>query len=252
MKLTPYRESLLKVALVTLMAIPVAVCTADDKSVDWDALVGSLKSQRPAPRLREHHRRTDAPANFDFKEQSRILGVTDKLVRNVEAAWPSLADNIDNPAYCLTLHEDYSTETSRNYSVGQICELILLESLTAAHLPHQPGTIAAWQKLRWPAILPEKRDTTALKEWFRKQGERGQPLYELQIELCEWAIEKIPAMASNEEDKTESIRGLEREIQKLKKTKLPVLLKSILTPETRTVWHPRDKDAPIEDDPFAE
>jgi hypothetical protein len=138
-------------------------------------VVKSLANRGSAPVL-ETARLSSAPTDYDWKEQDRILNDIQRLVDNVEEAWPALAEHCDDDRYCLTFNLFSGKPTSQNYSVGRVCSAILLESITAAHMRHTPRTKAASIKLRWPDALPTSRRTADMKKWYQEQGSKQQPL----------------------------------------------------------------------------
>jgi hypothetical protein len=108
--------------------------------------------------------------------------------------------------------------------------------MTAAHMRHAPRTKGASIKLRWPDALPTSRRPADLKEWCQEQGKKKQPLYELQIEFCQWAIDNMPEDAENADKVAAAVAGLKSETKSLLANKKPVLMGKFTKTETRTVW----------------
>ena len=70
--------------------------------------------------------------------------------------------------------------------------------------------------------MSEPDELKDLKAWYRTR--EGKPLYQLQIEMCRWAITKIKSFNDvSDHQKTVFIEKVEKQIQILAMTKRPVL-----------------------------
>jgi len=69
--------------------------------------------------------------------------------------------------------------------------------------------------------LPEiAKDKKLLQAWCRKNKDKK--LYELQIEMCKWAIGEINEFDHKALAKPTAIREIERTIETLERTRVPV------------------------------
>ena len=84
-----------------------------------------------------------------------------------------------------------------NLSVGLICSSTIARTLGAAYyplMPHELGREVVRTRFIVPAIA---RDRRTQKAWLDKHG--STPLYELQIEMCEWSIDELAKMVKDDE-----------------------------------------------------
>jgi hypothetical protein len=148
--------------------------------------------------------------------------VIDDLVAHAEEAWPALIEHLDDKRYCVTFEQDQS---AYNYSIAGICIVLLRGNLIEAYVHQLPALDRpAYGKLRSPDVIPDHD----FKEWCRKQHDDGKKLYELQIEMCEWAIEAISELDEvSEKVRDASIASIEKQIELLRKTKRPILKKEV-------------------------
>ncbi len=197
-------------------------------NMNYRDIVSQLANQNPAPSIRAvfNSKWPYFPEDYDWKEQERILKTSKAIVVDVEKAWLPLVDNLKNENYSLTFEHEMS---AGNYTVGNVCNIILLETLTAAYLPFV-NNVDAYRELRHPSIIRDE----VFGEWCRDVHTKGVPLYRLQIEMSEWAIRAISRLERvTEEDKTSIVQRIQDQVGKLRKEKKPILLESIVLKETR-------------------
>jgi hypothetical protein len=195
-----------------------------------DDLIDAMASQNKAPRISrtEINDRAIArfSADFDWSDQDRVR----KAIRAVQKdgsgeMWWRLRDYAGDDRYALTLSLDEETEIW-NISVGYLCSEIAEANLKAAyvrHLPHVSGTMPYDF-----GTLSEKE----LKQWA------GEPLYRLQIRVCEKAIKQMASLNATEDlhggdykspsralaavEKTQFTAAVRKQIEELKRTKMAV------------------------------
>lgn len=160
---------------------------------------------------------------FDLDERERVESLVAITIREAEALWPELVDHLSDERHSKVV--GIGAGYPRNYSVGDVCQQIIGETLSEPYYKHFPGSKMLYHKFHLPAIA---KDKTKLKEWCLKR--KGQKLYELQIEACEWAIQemKSPEISSrdlDESQKREISAQIMAEIESLKKSKSAVLCK---------------------------
>ena len=208
---------------------------------DYKRLVSSLSNNNPPPRLvgGEPDQRPVFAKNYDWVEQERVLKVIQTLLDNAEPALSELAENLGDTRYCITFDQDYIV----NDTIGDTCRTILGESLTAAYMPHIPHGILSEARLYQPDVLKGDDKTRA---WIREQVSKQRPLYELQIELCQWAINEIPNISDlakvSDTEKQTAIRNIQAQIETLRTTRKPVLRKSIIQGDRRVPFNKQSAD----------
>lgn len=156
---------------------------------------------------------------YDWSEYDRVVRTIRLLKCRAEDAWPELLMHFDDGTYCVsTASEAY--ETGQNHTVGLVCQEIVRGYLRAGYSRHlhtlrldKPQYMA----IRSPAML---RDPATLKTWCEKRSEKK--LYELQVEMCEWAIDEaatLPVLASERAAFVDAVRV---EIAALNSSQTPV------------------------------
>ncbi len=201
----------------------------------YKKLVESLGNRNEPPKIIGRVPAQDALFKADYKwdEQERLLDTIATLIEGFEQHWPVLLEFLDDKRYCITFQHDMSV---RNYSVGSICNVILEETFTAAHMEHCPGERGAFLQLSRPDPI---RTPDLLKSWGREQRDKGRPLCEIQVQFCEWAIETIPELQSvQDEEKREAVGDIQSQIKELRRTKKPVAMKGIVLIEFRWPYSP--------------
>jgi hypothetical protein len=167
---------------------------------------------------KRHHPLFDE--QFDWKENSRVCQAITTAIKNVEAAWPELVRHLDDERYCITVHT-FSGFTY-NWTVGNACRNIMGENLAAAYYQRiQPVSKLAYGRLSIPEVA---RDVKLLKTWCEER--KDLQLYELQMEMCEWAIDQLsvydPAWPTRQRAQ-EWIKAIEKEYRSLNNSKTAVL-----------------------------
>ena len=154
---------------------------------------------------------------YRWAEQERVEEAIQRLSAHAEEAWSELVRHLDDKRYCIT----YALfRSAYNFSVGDICETIIGEHLSEAYYGHVPESDLTYSHLNYPAVVHEGK----LKSWC--QARSGKKLYELQIEMCEWSIRKLPTVPEvPDEDCRNAIVAIKRQIETLRKSKKPVLTK---------------------------
>ncbi len=159
--------------------------------------------------------------NYDWREYDRVESSIGALLARAEEAWPQLLQHLDDKHYSFT---DRQCDCAYNESVGDICETIVVETLSEAYYrcsPDPPGDEQWYHRLHWPEDLGGT--PAELRAWCDKR--KGKPLFALQIELCEAAIKVIPTLNEiPERDQAKCIAAVRRQIETLKKLKKPVLV----------------------------
>jgi len=125
----------------------------------------------------------------------------------------------------ILAHSQDRNEEPHNRSVGDFCHELALNRLVGVFEQHLP------EGKNRPEINPrihlDVGLTPSLAEWRNKR--KGQPVYQLQIELCEKALAQLATAKGVSQDSKDAARKkIESELTKLRTTKKPVFLESNL------------------------
>lgn len=196
---------------------------SDEPNADTRALVEALANRNAAPAFagRWHYPAFDE--RYDWREYQRVWSAIGALLRHAEHAWPDMVNHLDDDRYCITLLETDSDYTY-NWTVGDMCRAVIADNLSEAYYRNlKPGLQIVWARLRTPGIA---RDKKTLKAWCEER--RNKRLYELQIEMCHWAITElqkrdIPRVSDLRSKAWEA--AIEAEIESLRDSEMPVVFR---------------------------
>ena len=207
-----------------------------------ERLIDALASRNDAPRLvgKEGSAFPIFAEKFDWNDQKRVQAAAWALAQDdSNDLWGCLVEHLRDKRYSATceIGDDYPC----NYDVGTICLFIARSKLRCAYLRHlEPGKTFHYGGNSWnwvsnvtrdfiPGIVQRDLhhgsrvyDPDDLAEWYRAR--KGKPLYELQMEMCEWAVKKVedaPGVA--EKPRKTFIAAVRNEIESLRKAKRPVV-----------------------------
>ncbi|MGA2033239.1 MAG: hypothetical protein ABSG68_13355 [Thermoguttaceae bacterium] len=167
--------------------VPDLVNPSGNASFDARALVEALANCNPPPELVEppYHHPLFAK-KYDWSEYRRVWDAIPALVRDAERAWPELVSHLDDRRYCTTA--TVFSGFTYNLTIGDVCHEIVEGNLAAAyHQELRPLTPLIEATMRPPIA----RDIKKLKAWCAERSKKR--LYELQIEMCHWAISQLKA-----------------------------------------------------------
>ena len=187
------------------------------------------------------------PKDYDLKEQKRVREAVWALSQDASNdLWSRLVSHFDDKrlSILVTFVGQENTVVSR-WSVGEICQRVARGKAICAYLQHLPplrteqlgalqispqsnDVLCEFSQHR--LHRPQPLDVTTYRAWC--QGRKAKPLYEIQVELCEWAVKGVetdfsdgrePINVSPEKAKKEFLTAVKREIESLRKTKKPVV-----------------------------
>jgi hypothetical protein len=196
-------------------------------------LFDDLVSHNPKPEIREHDdsRRIVTPENFTWKENLRVKKKIQCITDHVEELWPELVNHLEDERYSVTASDG---ESSNTFSEGDVCYKIICDTLAEAHYSHMRDYPMELVHYRLgPKAMSHNDNNISLKEWLLQR--KTKPLYELQIEKCEWAIKEMGKLKKwfSDEDYEKTVNEIDKQIGELRKTKKPVLKsKNIFTPNS--------------------
>jgi hypothetical protein len=197
----------------------------EDKSnkhnnLDSLSRIETIVSHNPAPSF-EGNRSSGRPIfddKFDWSEYQRVNYAINNLAYHAEDEWRELLKHFDDNRYSTTMHGEYG----HNYVVSDICELIVSSCLSQGYMKHYGNGIhteSAYRVIKYPRGLYNK---SQIRDWCEKRKDKK--LYELQVEMCEWAISIIMRMNDlSEEEKIPFVDAVQKEIDTLRNSKKAVI-----------------------------
>jgi hypothetical protein len=158
------------------------------------------------------------PEQYDWNEEKRVLKALDKLYTDSSVElWEELIQREKDTRYAVTIVSP--VETPKMLSVGSICSELAYSTLVGVfrqHLPPDPRKDGS-------SITLDVTDKS-LGEW--RKARKDKALYELQIEVCETAIDMLSKTKGIPEDQMLTARRrIADEIEKLKAGKRPFIPK---------------------------
>ena len=195
-----------------------------ETTLDRAKLVDALASRNAAPSIQPNgglYRLPGFPKNYDWADQDRVVGAIQRLVHDAEGVWPEIVGHLDDKRYSIT-YELFDKAT--NLSVGDMCKWIISDYLSQAYFWHIPSKGA---RPFWGFYMPDvaRHGNTALKAWCEARSQKR--LYELQIEVCEWAIVEArrkdgPLSELSDERRRAVVAGIKGQVAELRDSKRAV------------------------------
>lgn len=210
-------------ALMCLSASTLApVCHAqqpDKKQLSrWLERINSLATTNPEPELvnlRPGSTQVEPlfSQEFDWGEYKRVVSVFYSLgLYGGSDLWEELIKHLDDKRYALTM--GFNGSKAHNYTVGQLCSLIASPRIFFPERWRSNSDSRGRPDIRLDLGIED------LADWRKERKEK--PLYALQIEVCERALEQIDLNERvTEISKAEIRRELESRIKQLKKDRRP-------------------------------
>jgi hypothetical protein len=163
------------------------------------AAVEALVGRNPVPGLAGLHGCDPIFAkDYDWGEYGRVWMAFQTLIDHAEDAWHEMVGHLDDSRYAITVNSGLSCDYAYNWTVGDACFRIVQNTLTEAHFRHlHPSSSHAYNQLRYPDFT---RRGKTLKAWCEARGNKK--LYELQIEVCQWAISQLGKEDFDDEEVT--------------------------------------------------
>ncbi len=211
-----------------LLACAAALCAAavlasppggeQKPTPDARAMVEALANRNPVPAIDPDHRPVFAK-NYNWPECSRAAHAFHALIDHAEDAWPEMVAHLNDNRYSITYDADSSSGYTRNWTVGDVCRKIIVGSLAGSYLQHVHTDKRSYYRLE--KFLPDKRGSMIgkdiLKAWCEERIAKR--LYELQIEVCQWAVAEVEKGGFERVSKSERlewIAAIKSEIERLK------------------------------------
>jgi hypothetical protein len=207
-----------------------------DRVREIDRMIDAMASRNKAPRMVSGFNSgfyTSAPLvarDYDWPEQDRVRKAVLAVRKDKsDEMWWRLRGRITDRRYALTVVFD-DVHDPTNVDVGEFCSDITDANLIEAYARHLPEVSGRMPSELYPAAVVEKNE----KKWA------GRPLFELQIEVCEEAIRQFAGLkatayvgftdyrhegkshAFTAEEKAGFTAAVRKQIEELKRTKMPV------------------------------
>jgi hypothetical protein len=180
-------------------------------------LVDAIVNRNMAPKIVEWPGRFSSsaalfPEDYDWKEDNRASNAIGRLKRDrTEAVWEEMVRRHIDRRYSETVTSGMTGDAFIKH-VGSICGQLAHARLIGAYWRHLP--LKNGKRLKLEIGIGD------LSTWRKQRADKA--LYELQIEVCEKAIEaldKVEPVPQTQKDRAR--KKIEAEIAKLKKTKKP-------------------------------
>src|SRR5262249_23312501 len=127
--------------------------------------------------------------SYDPAEQRRVKQALLDLNKSVgNELWPLLVKHFGDKRYALTFEGDFRAQ---NETVGILCRKMAWNDLLLAYIQYAPSVDKS-EGLESPNYRYSEWTPDLNADWYRER--EGKQLYELQVELCEWAMTKAPAL----------------------------------------------------------
>jgi hypothetical protein len=224
------------------LAQPTSAAPLADRAREMERLIDAVASRNEAPKV-------DGkfpgwllifPAKFDWNDQKRVQDAAWRLSQDdSNDLWGCLMEHVGDKRYSGTSQED--SPYPGNVDVGYVCSVIAGGKLRCAHLLHlAPGKTDYYGVKSLNHVSENSREFLpdsvqrelhfskhplgpgGLAAWYRAR--KGKPFYELQVEVCEWAVKTVEdARGAAEEPKRQYIAAVKKQIESLKRSKKPVV-----------------------------
>ena len=221
------------------LAQPFAKAAPARRAPAMDRLIDAVASRNEAPKLRGETRFAfpSFSAKFDWNDQKRVQAAAWTLSQDASNdLWGCLMEHVGDKRYSGTceIDENFPCKTRLGTSVSK-----LPGTLRCAQLLHlAPGKTSHYGGPTFNYVSEKSRDFLpnsvqvelhyarhldsrgGLVAWYR--GRKGKPLYELQIEVCQWAIKTVEdARERAEEPKKQFIAAVKKQIESRKPPESP-------------------------------
>jgi hypothetical protein len=190
-------------------------------------LVDAIVSRNKAPKIVKWRSKGELqwaalfPKGYDWKEEERVRKAIRRLGEDqTEEVWEELVKRAGDKHYSQTITSGI-TGDAYVLTVGEMCWRLAYARLVGVYWQHVPSSWSFEGRGHWVRV--RIGDVTS---WRKKRAKKA--LYELQIEVCEEAVEIIKALPKEKVkripggERERVLKRIETEIASLKKTKKPL------------------------------
>jgi hypothetical protein len=244
-------RSAILISGLCLLAVATLGCKQETKhdAKEVAKMVEDIVNRNKPPELVTRPPRSDPslvplyPESYDWKEEERVRQAIKKLEDDTTAeVWEEMVRRKDDPSYCVVVAVE-PWENAKIYSVGYVCHKIAYSRLIGVIQQHMPDDPTG------PDGRPLKVGVDGSLADFGKER-RIKPLYQLQIEVGEKALLGLSRLNVENFPKDEVDRArkkIEAEIEKLRKTREPILVKAPSFPGPPGIPYPKDAAKRVRD-----
>jgi hypothetical protein len=156
------------------------------------------------------------PEEYDWKEDERVRKAVQELYQDTTVdLWEELVRKAHDPRYCNTTWD--AGEEAVILSVGDVCRRLAYGRLCDGFKEHLPSFPPHGCPIQLESAFKD------LPAWRKERQDN--PLYQLQIEVCEMAIRELPKVDSkvlSDREKADARKEIETEITNLRRTEEPI------------------------------
>ena len=179
-------------------------------------LIDRLESKNKTPAIKDE--RTPNFKGFDWKDQDAVIGAGQKLLDNMDEAWPELIDRLDRDGYSITFR-NLDSEVAFNLTVGEFAERLLYRAVVAGYRDCSPRDDRVARQMHGVGFVPYGK----FKIWCQEQNRLKRSLVDVQLEGCRWARDLVTAADELPADeKKRSLTTLNARIAKLETSRLSI------------------------------
>ena len=236
------------VSAMVLAVLATAICQAGEEAkgprTPFSAarVISALASKNPRPTIVDG--RVEFPKDFQWMEQERCWKDIQEIAGNAEQALPELISHLKDDRYCITVHHELF-DVNYNWTIGDVCHQLITRTLADSYYHElEPETVELYRKLRRFGL-----DRNALVKWCDER--KGMKLYELQLEACNWALERVEDKQYLSEvtpdQRSQWLRSIKAAREKISKARKAVPMKNFGPEELRPSSNPFESTDPFAD-----
>lgn len=191
------------------------------QNFDPEAFIDSLECHNKIPRIvnvGSGEARFDK--NYDWSEYLRSLQLLKEMPKHTPEIWPSLIHHFNDKRYVSTVAT--SSGAKLNLTIGDACFELVRDTLTVPFMQSVPRSLN--RKVIGAQLRPEFMDSRpSIRRWLETRKDK--PVYELQIEMCEWAKKEMQATKAvriNPSEIEEWTNSIDETIRKLNSEKTAI------------------------------
>ena len=187
---------------------------------DNRAMVEALANHNPVPHVVRTLGRCYPvfAKNFDALEDARAWKAFHSLIDRAEDAWQEMVAHLDDGRYCTTAYDATEGDYPDTLTVGRACQEIIVGYLTEGYLHHLHLDKMGYARMQMREVTSDRKK---LKAWCAERSTKH--LYELQVEMCQWAISELEKGGFGEEVPTptllERVAAVKSKIESLRASK---------------------------------
>ena len=186
-------------------------------------MVEAIANRNKQPKIVS--RRREAPQSFplypddySWTEEGRVRGALAKLKEDTSVElWEALVQKANDKRYCIASYSGSSADVEL-WSVGDICRELAYSRLCNVFMKHLPSYPPDGSPIQM------RDDIKDFPTWREARNDKA--LYQLQIEVCEIALRKLPKVRTDkipDKEKAEVKKKIQAEIAELRKSEKPIM-----------------------------